>query len=466
MVALKRAWAVAAVLAGGVACEDVLGIDTGRVLVEGGAKTCSGTIGIRILYDMTGPTKDVSTDNGVGVRDLLREIDSGGGVRGCALDLDAEDSKYDAQTSLAVYDAWKARPDWAQVSTIVANGTPMVQVLGPRAAADGKLLVSAAYAGELASPDPVSHAIQVPSLNDAFAAALVPVTKQSPGYPYVFFQPTDYTTSARIAMNYVWRQASQRVGFFYCSTSAFCTDPVDGAKTFLQQLGGTQIGRDLAIELTDTDAQVAQKVLAFFQAEVAHKAANPTYAIVDWVWFGNTRASLASLGKALASMTAQLGLHVSVITNTYGLDEALYAACGNPCVGFFGVQPLPVYGDSSVTGMADLLRVHQKYRMIDGEDPSRHATVEYVGGYLAADAWRLAAEQIVDAGLPVTGANLRDAMNRFQNVSVDGFATLSYSPGDHRPQGTARIYRLSTSGTLETVGQPIGITLQPDWIGW
>jgi hypothetical protein len=400
------------------------------------------------------------------VVDALAVVDATGGIGGCRLDLQQADTKYDVATTLAAYEAWRKQPSWPQVSTIIAGGTPIVEALGPLAARDGKLLLSDAYSGDLASPLPVSHDVQVPSLNDSFAAADVPTTESSPGYPYVFLAATDYTTSARIAMSYAWRQASRRVGFFHCTTSAFCTKPVDGAKTFLQQLGGTQIGRDLAIELTDDDAQVEAEVTAYFQQELAEEARDPAYARADWVWFGNTRTSLASLAKALQAVHAQLGVTVTVVADTYALDESLYGACGAACVGFLGVQPLPTFGDPDFVQMPELVREHGKYRMLDGENASLYSTAEYVGGYATADLWRIAAEAALAAGLPVTGPNLRRTLEGFRDVDVDGFATVSYSPADHRPAGSARIYRLVASGALQAVGQSIAIPLEPDWIGW
>ncbi len=466
MVTAVAALALGSLVVADVACKGVLGIDTGRYLADGGAGACTGTIRVRILYDMTGPTRDVGNDTGKGIYDLLRATNEAGGVRGCLLDLDVADTKYDVPTTIAAYDAWRARPEWTDVSAVFVQGTPMTQAIAPRAAGEQKLVVTSSYAGEIGSPVPSSHDVGVPSLNGSFTEAVVPVTKKSPGYPFVFFQATDYTTSARIAVNHAWQKGAKRVGFFYCSTSAFCADPVDGAKVFLKGLGGTQIGRDLTIELADDDATIQSKVVQFFQQELAHKGVDPTYEIVDWIWFGNTRASLASVGKALRAAEQQLGFQASVITNTYGLDEALYAACGDPCVGFLGVQAFPAWGDPSATGMQALQTVHAKYRAVDGEDSALHRTVDYVAGYVTAAAWRLAVASAIDAGQPVTGASVRDAFERFRDQPVDGFAALSYSKTDHRPQGAARVYRLGAAGALEVVGQPISIQLSPDWLGW
>ena len=455
-----------ALVAADVGCKGVLGIDTGRYLADGGAKSCTGTLRVRVLYDITGPTRDVGNDTGKGIHDLLRDTNDKGGIRGCPLDIDVADTKYDTVATLAAYDAWRARPEWADVSTIFVQGTPMTQALAPRAAGEAKVVVSSSYAGELGSPAPSSHDVGVPSLSGTFVEATVPVSKKSPGYPFVFFQATDYTTSARIAINHAWRQGAKRVGFFYCSTSAFCADPVDGAKTFLKGLGGTQIGRDLVIELADDDATMSAKITAFFQQELAQKAKDPSYEIVDWLWFGNTRASLASAGKVLRQVEQTLGVHVSVLTNTYGLDESLYAACGDACVGFLGVQAFPAWGDPQAAGMPGLRAVHAKYRALDGEAPEAHRTVDYVAGYVTAEAWVLAVEAAVDAGQPVTGQSLKDAFERFKDERVDGFTALTYSPTDHRPQGSARVYRMNATGGLEVVGQPIAIQLSPDWLGW
>jgi hypothetical protein len=66
----------------------------------------------------------------------------------------------------------------------------------------------------------------------------------------------------------------------------------------------------------------------------------------------------------------------------------------------------------------------------------------------------------------MNGDNLRAAFERFNNQPLEGLGAVSYTGVDHRPQGTARIYRIASGGRLEAVGQPITITLAPEWIGW
>lgn len=449
-------------------CADVLDIRTGRFLAEGGATSgrCEGTLRVRVLYDMTGSTRDVGVPAGKGVVDHLRAIDAAGGIRGCKLDILEGDTHYDVTSTLGVYRDWQKGPEWSEVTTVFGQGTPMTQALGPLLAAEKKLLVSTAFNGELATPVASDHDVPVPTVNSVFSLARVPSRKRSPGYPFVFFQATDYTTAARIAMDFIWRRGAGRVGFFACSTSAFCTDPVDGGKTFLEVLGGTQVGRDLAIELDEDEASIEMRVEQYLREEVARAAADSTYVPVDWIWFGNTRATLARLGRALSRIKTRVPLAPHIVTDNWGLDETLYADCGDACVGINGVQPFPVYGDGSASGMAKLVEVHDSFRKAEGVPTSTYAVVQYVYGYVAVLTWRAAVEAALDAGLAVTGDNLRIALERFQQQSIDGLATISYSPTDHRPQSAARVYTLGTSGRLEQVGQPRSIALQSEWLGW
>ncbi|HET7504129.1 MAG TPA: bifunctional serine/threonine-protein kinase/ABC transporter substrate-binding protein [Kofleriaceae bacterium] len=437
-----------------------------RPAAELARPACTTPIRVRVMYDMTGSTKDVGTPAGKGEHDYLRAINAAGGIRGCKLDIDVQDTHYDKRASLDVYARWKASPGWAEVSTLFVQGTPMTQALGPLAAGDGKVILSGAYAGELAAPAPTSVDVAVPSLGGGFAEASLPVKKQSPGYANVFFQGTDYTTAARVAANFAWRQGARRMAFFYCSTSAFCTEPVDGAKTFLKQLGGTRIGRDLFIELEDDTATVERKVVQFFHEERLYKAAHPDYEIADWIWFGNTSTNTASLGRALRKARDQLRLEVHVIGNNWSLDETLYRRCGDACIGFDVVQPFGLFGDPTASGTPALLADHATYRTLDGDSPDAYQTVQYVYGRVAVAAWKIAVERVLDQGKPVTGANLREALEAFRHVDVEGFATIDYSPIDHRPQSGARITRLGPRGRMETIGQPLSLSLQSGWLGW
>jgi hypothetical protein len=80
--------------------------------------------------------------------------------------------------------------------------------------------------------------------------------------------------------------------------------------------------------------------------------------------------------------------------------------------------------------------------------------------------WERGVTAVVDANQPVNGANLRAALEGLRNVDLDGFARVSFTDADHRPQATGRIYRLAASAALEPVGQPVAVPLPANALGW
>ncbi|HVJ93322.1 MAG TPA: hypothetical protein VM580_26155, partial [Labilithrix sp.] len=88
---------------------------------------------------------------------------------------------------------------------------------------------------------------------------------------------------------------------------------------------------------------------------------------------------------------------------------------------------------------------------------------------------KMGIERVIDQGKPVTGENLKDALESFRSEDTGGLtAPLSFSPDDHRPQSTVSIYTLDypTSdagpivGTLKNIPPTRRIALQNQWLGW
>ena len=130
------------------------------------------------------------------------------------------------------------------------------------------------------------------------------------------------------------------------------------------------------------------------------------------------------------------------------------------------VQPYALFGDLTMSGTQRLLADHATYRKVDGDPAGAYKTVQYVYGRVAVGTWKLAVERVLDHGQPVTGANLRAMLETFHNVDIEGFATIGYTPTDHRPQSGARVTQLGPHGRMESVGQPMSLSLQTGWLGW
>ena len=125
-----------------------------------------------------------------------------------------------------------------------------------------------------------------------------------------------------------------------------------------------------------------------------------------------------------------------------------------------------MFGDLTAAGTAGLLVDHATYRKLDGDPDDAYKTVQYVYGRVAVATWKLAVERLLDQRRPITGSNLRDTLESFRNVDIEGFATIGYTAADHRPQSGARITRLGAHGRMETIGQPLSLSLQTGWLGW
>lgn len=477
-VALATAAATCADVAGipddryvaGPSDESALGTSDGR---------CVGTIGVRLLADYTGAIKAVATPYVRGELDYLRELNETGGVRGCPIDIDVVDYGYDVNRAQAIYDGWKARPDWNRVVVVFAGGTADTLLLAPQAEADKKPLLSGTYFGALASPRPINFQINVPEIGTDFNESLFPAQFESPGYPYNFFAGTDLSTGGRVAVFHVKTQGGKRMGFAHCSGNPYCTGPMSALRTYAKELD-LPIGRDLIVEMGGQQAAYDAAVNAYFQQEISQRTQDPTYEPIDWLWLGNTTPDTATLARSVKAANLAFGLNVQIIVNNWAMDEALPLLCGDACADFVhGIQPFTAFGDTSrgSTEMPKVVALHDKWRQRDFEAAQSagqadaklesHKNVRYVQGYVNALIFRIAAERVLDQGLRVTGENLKNALETFDNVPTGGLTDLlSFSPDDHRPQSSESIYKLSADGKL--VREPFDRTIarQSIWLGW
>lgn len=447
-------------------CADILDIPDRKSSDEA---TCEGSIKIKILYDATGGTADVSVPFYKGQQDSIREINETGGIRGCTIEFEAVDYGYVPSSAQMYYEKWKGdAAAWNEVAAILGWGSSDSLLLAPRVRDDKKPFLSASYFGGLAAPEPVERDVSIPELSASnFTEYEFPQHFTSDGFGYNFFGGTDYSTGARIAMFQVLSLGGKRVGFFYCSAD-YCKGPIPAARQYAKQLG-LSLGRDLNIELADTQATFNSKVLTYFQQEKAQATADPSYKIVDWVWGGNTTKTSAFMGKAIDAMNTQLGLNVQLIVNNWGFDENLYTMCGAACVDkVHGIMPFVAYGDSRAGEMAKVMALHDKWRMRDmnTEGNVTYKNVRYVQGYVNVMLLRKAADKVISLGKPVNGPNIKEALETFQGVDTGGLTgALTYTAADHRPQSTESIYKIDNMGRLVLEASRT-ITMVDTWLGW
>lgn len=404
-----------------------------------------GTIHVRGIFDLSGPTKDVGIAYFLGVQHFISHVNANGGIRGYQVDMQWRDYAYDAEEAVAQYQEWQSADDWSDVVTIFGWGTGDSMALKDIVAADKRPYVSASYAGSLADP------------------------RQA---PYNFFGGTDYSTSIRLAMKFIAERegAGQKIAFAHCS-AGYCKEPIPAGKQYAESLG-LVVAPDIlpceaggsdnkCPELSDDEATIAAKMAEYI-------AANPD---VTWIWLGNTitTATYTILGALDANS------NIKFISNTWGFDESIAARCGDACVGtLYGIVPFAFFGDTIASGMTTLLDIHREWLPKTAADATlpdavREATAEnvhYVQGHVSFLLWKAAIEKLAKEKKDITGEAIKKALETFSPLNTGQItAPIHFSADDHRPNSQVRIYAVNADGRLR-FDTEVSIDLEDAWLGW
>ena len=466
------------------ACAQILGVDPDPVR---GEAQCSGTLRVRITTDATGLSTDVAPPYNHGIYDYLRYLnDTKGGLRGCPIDVDVQDAKYDTVETQKIIDAWRQEPDWSEVSTLFIFGTGPTKAVAPKLMEEKKLIIPGSYAGMFTTPSGLSLDVSYPEVSSS--GEMIPSTerKVSDGYPYLFFPATDYSTAIRIGIQAAWKVKPGRIAMVHDTEANcnFCVDPLAAGKSYVQMLPGMSLGPDLVIAQTSDasdESVITGAVKTYIQNEITKKKANSSYDPVRWLWAGNSVVSSTLIAKGAAEAQkiiddASLGedWKVRVMANNWGIGETSSTICmvnGPPsCANvLYGLFPVPRYGDvQNAEGMLAMMKMHDDYRAKDGQPTSSYQDVRYVQGYAAALMWQKAVEKALDDGHPSpTGEDLKNALETFKDVDLEGMTAgrISFTPKDHRPQANTAVYKINSQSTLEFVDR-YSIMLSPDWLGY
>lgn len=414
----------------------------------------AGTLHVKGLFTVTGPTADVSVSYTKAILDAVAAANADGGVRGHEVRLLWTDYGYDVATAVHAYAGWKADGGLTSVSTIFGWGTGDTLQLSGQVKEDQIPYISASYAGSLASPLPINKSVEVgPGQNKAV---------MTEGAPYNFFAGTDYSTAIRLAMKFVHDEGAQKIAFAYCDKS-YCTDPIPAGKAYAARLG-LAVGNDVGGPGLESTPEALARIDTLFRDYFA----DPANDGVDWVWIGNSTGTARPAIQAIKKYRPR----AKIVTNIWGFDENLFTGCAgdagvNPCIDdVYGVMSFAAYGDTRFPGMEALTAVHDAARAAAGESSSLYQDIRYVQGYASFALWRAAVESLVDQKKSVTGPNIKAALEAFDSIELGGLAEpLRFRAADHRPSNSARIYSFNQLGKLQ-FEKALTIDLEPDWLGW
>jgi hypothetical protein len=497
--------------------------------IDAGPPTCSGTLYVRIASDFSGTATDIAVPHFWGLFDRLRQINANGGILatkdatgktipGCNVDIQVADNYYTAAQTLAVVNNWRTTDAyWNEVSTLFIFGTGPTTAAGPQLMTEKKVIIPGSYAGAFGTPASIAKDINYTLVASDFSTTTTSEHKASPGWPYVFYPATDYGTAIRLGIQAAWKIQPGRMAFGFDKTCAYCIDPLAAGKSFVENLEGMKIGRDVNFPQTSVDsATVSTNVSAYFDQEIAYfKAQNATtwtYDPVIWVWSGNSVFASAIVGQTVAAVQTKIdgdatiqGIltanptkkwKIRVMANNWGIGETTSTICGPACNNdiMYGLFPVPRFGDlTNSSGMAELLATRDTWAnadkanpplqfhstLTDGgaaspatdytkRDPNLNKDVRYVQGYAAAVMWETAVTQAVVAGAKApSGDDIKNALEKFNQQDLTGLTAgkVTFTTTDHRPQSNEVIYKVDNGGLLSLV-DTANLALIDQWLGY
>lgn len=369
---------------------------------SGGAPASGATISIGALYDLTGATSDVGKDYALGIQDAIACVNKEGGINGKKIKLAQSDYGYRVPEAVTIYKRFR---DFDKVIALLGWGT-----------------------GDTAALSPTVNKDQIPDISASYSGELSDASKT----PYNFYAGTDYSTSARGAMQvwfdevwskdakYASEKAARKPRFvaFYSTSTPYSSAPIKAIKEQAALLG-FEIGPDQDVALTALDTKSQVLAAKEFKA--------------DLIWHGNTTMSVAT---ALKDEKA-LGLNADNIVNVWGFDENLPKLAGDAAEGVIGIGVAAFFGES-VPGMDKVLACAQEFNPSVPKEQRLARTLQGWANVMLLKEGLLRADK---AG-KLTGVGLKEALETIKDLDIGlGVAPLTFTAKDHRPGTVIRVYQ-------------------------
>lgn len=369
------------------------------LLAAGCGGTQVDTIRVGGIFDLTGPTSDVSIQYADGVRDYVQYINEQGGINGRPVELIAEDYAYEIPRAQSLYDRL-VRTD--RVLVILGWGTGDTEALREQVAKD-----------------------QVPFMSASYAESLTVVQDA----PYNFLVGVTYSDQMRIALRYIdetWTDTSRRprVAFIY-NDSPFGTSPLEAGRQYAAARGITVVS-ELVVPLTAQDASAQMQELAQTDAD---------YAIIQET--AGATATILRDAQRLELRTRFIGLN-------WAADEKVVALAGQAAEGFLGTIPF-VFLAEKTTGTDEILAYAAKV----GKDPAT-LTNRYVAGWATT---QVMLEGVRRAGDDLTGPAIRRSLESLADYDPQGLAApIAFGATSHKGARALRIYQVQDGVWVPVTG--------------
>ncbi|GAB4491820.1 MAG: ABC transporter substrate-binding protein [Anaerolineales bacterium] len=357
----------------------------------GGASAAPIKIGA--IFDLTGPTADVSTPYSEGMKDYVTWKNANGGIAGRQIELTSADYAYKVDQAEQLYTQYVQEG----VVAFMGWGTGDTEALRTKIAED-----------------------KIPFMSASYSAGLLDLSAA----PYNFLVGTSYSDQAVIAVRWALddfkaKGSSDQIKIALIhNDSPFGQSPVADAKTYTEANGGAFMDLAMPKGATDYVAELAQ--MTTFGAQ---------YVIIQ-----NVSSPAAVLLKDAKSQ----GFAGQFICLNWCADEILVKLAGDAAEGVMGTLPF-VPPTVSVAGQADA----EAFLKAKGSSLAEKG-LHYTQGWWTMATMAAGIEAAIKAGKEPTGENIRAGLESLQNFSTgDVTAPISFSASSHRGNNALHLYKVS-----------------------
>ncbi len=351
-----------------------------------GTSKDSGPIKIGGIFDFSGPTSGPGTPYGQGVQAYVEWKNANGGIDGRQIDFISQDYGYKVPNAEQLYSQYVGEG----IVAFQGWGTGDTEALRGKIADDKIPFMSASYSINLAN------------IKDA---------------PYNFLIGTTYSDQMVIALQWIKDQGGTKVGVLH-HDSPFGKSPVPDGEDFAKANGMEFMAVAMPGGATDLTPELSQ--LESFGAE---------YIIIQNV------ASPAALALRNAK---DLGMTAQFVCLNWCADESLIELAGDATDGVIGTLPftppsVDVPGDDDA----------RKFAQSKGEDLNKLG-LHYTQGWVTMEVMVAGIEKVVKDGKPVTGENIRAALETIQNFDTGGITSpITFSATSHRGNKALKLFKVT-----------------------
>ena len=355
----------------------------------GDAGADDNSIKVGAIFDLTGPTADVGTDYGDGVRGFADWINGRGGIEGRPIDLIFQDYGYQVDRAEQLYSQFVNEG----AVIFMGWGTGDTEALRLRVSEDEVPFSSASLSHRLGDPSEA---------------------------PYNFLLATTYSDQFRIALD--WIANNHGVGTpvvaLMHNASPFGLSPA--------RQGGEEFADALGIDLTLYEMP---RGAVDFTAEFSRIRQSGA----EYVVFQNTSGP-----TAVALQNARsLGLDATFFCLNWCSNAQLVQIAGQAAEGVMGTMP---YAPLSVDVPGT--RVIREYLEGKGES-TEGKTNAYTQGWWTFAAFAEGMRRVLSSGQELTGANIKAALETLADYDMGGVTVpVTLTPTDHRGSKGLRIFRV------------------------